>query len=200
MDYFKLFLALRFVMAYIVMFHLPFPLTVKILLIMFFDNLDGRLPKNLKIHDYDHTLTKEYQIHDKIADLGGYCVVLYYLYKKEILNKEKIIVLSSLLVYRIIGDIIFFKEKNRKILFYFPNVFEKIALLFAILYDTQSTLHNDYIVLIAVFIGMFKTYHEYFLHYSDDNHAGFKPYFSKFLKGKVPIGEFLKTFKKKYMY
>lgn len=200
MDYFKLFMCLRVVLAIVVLYYLPIPLTAKILLIMFFDNIDGRFVKRLGIHNHDHTLTKEYQIHDKIADLLGYIIVLHYLYKEKVFEEGKLMILSTVLVYRLIGDYIFFKEKNRKVLFYFPNIYEKLVLLWAIFNDTGLNVDKYVEVLIIIFITMFKTYHEFFLHYSDDNHKGFKPIFGKFLKGKMPVMDFIKVFKKTYIY
>ena len=167
---------------------------------MFFDNIDGRFVKRLGIHNYDHTLTTEYQQHDKVADLIGYIVVLHYLYKKKAFEDGKLMILTVVLIYRLIGDYIFFKEKNRKVLFYFPNIYEKLILFWAILSDTGLKPEKYTEILIIIFIVMFKTYHEFLLHYSDDNHKGFKPIFGKFLKGKMPIMDFLKVFKKTYIY
>ncbi len=200
MDYYKLFMIMRVILAFVVLFYLPIPMSCKLLLIVFFDNVDGRFPKRLKIHNYDHTLTKQYQIHDKIADLLGYCIIMYYLYKKEIFPMNKLIVLFGLLIYRLIGDIIFFVQKNRKVLFYFPNIFEMLALYWAILYDIQKEPGKGADTLIIIAIVLFKTYHEYFLHFSDDNHANFKPFFGDFLKGNVPVKTFMKKFKKDYIY
>lgn len=200
MDYYKLFMIMRVILAFIVLFYLPIPMSCKILLIVFFDNVDGRFPKRLKTYNYDHTLTKNYQLHDKVADLIGYCLIMYYLYKNSIFPRDKLIVLASLLIYRLIGDIIFFVQKNRRILFYFPNIFEMLALYWAIVYDIKGDPQKEVDTLIIIAIVLFKTYHEYFLHFSDDNHANFKPFFANFLKGKIPINKFMKRFTKEYIY
>ena len=201
MDYFKLFMTFRIILAIVVLHYLPIPTTFKLLLIVFFDNIDGRFVKNLKIHNFDHTITKEYQLHDKMADLISYILILHYLYKHKILDNDKLIDLAILLGYRLIGDLIFFIQKNRKVLFYFPNIFEMLALFWVILQDTNNTaIKNSYHMLLIIAITLIKTYHEYFLHNSDDNHKTFNPIFSQFLSGKLSLINLLKNFKKEYIY
>ena len=200
MDLFKLFMSIRILVAIFILFYLKIPLTYKLLLIIFFDNLDGRIPKMLNIYKYNHTKTKKYQTHDKVADLVGYLLILYYIYKNNILTKQQFNVIILFLGYRIIGDIIYFIQKNRKIFFYFPNIYEKLILFWVILKDFNINLDYAYQSVFIILIVLLKVYQEYTLHYCSDKNPKIKKLSEDVIKGKADFKTLFKFMKKSYVY
>ena len=156
----------------IVILSLPIPLFVKIILIMISDLIDCA-----KIYhsyfDWIDCKSEIYQRLDKITDSICYTILLFYILNYGGLSVNYNYILIGLVIYRLIGTYLFIKKNNRKYLFYFPNFFIEMSLLFSIITHFDISYKYSLIPLVIIF----KLFQEYIMHYK-----------------VVPLIHFLKSF------
>jgi hypothetical protein len=107
---------------------------------------------------------KQYEVFDKTLDLWWFLILFWFALSKF---PEYSLLLSILLVYRLIGEVLFIVFKRRKILFIFPNFFEFTFYLifFSKIFDKLHFLieGNNFIVSLVI-IFIIKLIQEYLLH------------------------------------
>ena len=158
---------IRISATYLVLYFLHIPSYLKVILFWFIDLIDCDIPRLLNLYKNKKFCdTTEYQITDKITDSLCYIMLLNYIFQNNLLNKKEINVIFWLLLYRLIGVLIFLKKKNRQILFYFPNFFLEITL--ALLFIKESNIKNltNYKTIIIGIVLILKIIQEYILHYN----------------------------------
>lgn len=145
--------------------YLPIPLFYKIILVMLFDGFNYTIPKKLLKIDWIHPSNINYHIYDKIGDTICYIILLFYIINNKIFPKSYTNILIYLLIFRIIGTVLFILRKNRNYLFYFPNFFIEITLAFSFILKHYS-LNNSLINLIIPLVVILKIIQEYVMHYN----------------------------------
>lgn len=130
---------------------LVFPLP-SIILSIFLDAIDA---------EFAHYVVskKQYQLIDKLLDLWGYVFEL--IFALIYLNYK--IFLLFLFLWRMIGTVIFYLIKNRKIFFIFANYFENFFLVIFIskYFDVKTNIN-----LLFFIAFLTKLFQEWFLHIS----------------------------------
>ena len=153
---------IRIIAALVILYRLPIPLFVKIILIMISDSVDCGIPRILFNHWIDCS-TDTYQRLDKITDTICYTFLLFYILKNGDLSTNYNYLLIVLYIYRLIGVFLFLIKNDRKDLFYFPNFFLEISLgLMVINYFPTLKKYREVILLL---IAVYKILAEYYLHY-----------------------------------
>ena len=155
---------IRIILTIFVLYYLPIPLFYKIILVMLFEGFDYTIPKKLLKIDWIDSSNINYHIYDKIGDKICYSILLLYIIQNKILPKSYSNILIYLLIFRIIGTVLFILKKNRDYLFYFPNFFLEITLAFSGL--KHFVLNNSITNLIIPIIITLKIIQEYFMHYN----------------------------------
>lgn len=128
---------------------------LSIILSVFLDLIDA---------DFAHKIMskKLYQLIDKNLDLWWFINIIIYVF---INIPEYKIYLLFLFIYRLIGQLIYYFSKNRKVLLFFPNFFEWVFIL--IFFGKNyfpSILEGKIYVLILIIIFIVKIFQEWFLH------------------------------------
>ena len=155
---------IRIILTIFVLYYLPIPLFYKIILIILLEEFDYTIPKKLLKIDWFDSSNINYHIYDKIGDKICYSILLLYIIQNKIFSKSYNNILICLLIFRIIGTILFILKKNRHYLFYFPNFFLEITLAFSGL--KHFALNNSVRNLMIPIIVPLKIIHEYFMHYN----------------------------------
>lgn len=135
----------------------------------FIDNIDCTLlrKKNRHLSPYVVCQTLLYQKIDKMTDAVCYIILMIYIIHHKLLLNSDIALLLGLLIFRLIGIVLFLQNNNRKYLFYFPNFFLDISLgLFIIQYFSLF----KYKIIILLGICVYKVIHEYIQHYNPKIH------------------------------
>ena len=116
---------LRIIFTLGILYCFQMPMIFKIIVIMtFIDNMDIHLYEKLTGRTSDVLVTTwSYQKYDKFTDSVCYLILLFYIVHNKLLSKSDTVLLVVLLVFRLIGTALFFKFRNRKYFFYFPNFF-----------------------------------------------------------------------------
>lgn len=135
------------------------PLT-KIILIFLTDVIDSEILKRC----YNSTsltlrTNNQYQFTDKLNDMIGYLLTINIISKYKLLSMSSINILWIVLCYRIIGEIIAYKTKNRKYLMVFIDLYKEIFLLMYFIKDPKI------FYILFVILVIFKLYVEYIYHY-----------------------------------
>lgn len=147
---------------------------IKVLLILLTDMIDCGLPKFFGLYSDTHVCERNhYQRVDKITDSLTYVLLFFYVYQQSLLSTSEIKTIFGLLVYRLIGVIMYLAKNNRKFLFYFPNFF--LEVLMVLLF----TKNIQYRTILIIFVVMFKLTQEYFLHYVERTKSSFKTFLSQ---------------------
>ena len=124
---------LRMVVSCVILYASSMPIYVKIIALILVDALDGGF-LHIWHHDlrWDRSLrdSKHYQIADKIVDT--IVAIMIYIYALDPYTRWT----GALLLYRIVGVVLFILFQNRTFLVIFPNFFR-----FAILWITIQRSH-----------------------------------------------------------
>lgn len=109
------------------------------------------------------------QIVDKILDLWLYSVAVAFATVN--FQPQQATILILLYLYRLIGQIVFFSTKNKRVFVYFPNIFENMFFFFTFLDLTSSSylLKNTTFCWGSLFIVVItKVLHEISLKYRNE--------------------------------
>ena len=150
---------LRIVLTLVILY-LPIPLFTKIILITLSDLIDCAQIYH-SFFDWVDCKSDVYQRSDKITDSICYILLLLYILKSNELSTRYKYILTGLLIFRLIGTFLFISTNNRKYLFYFPNFFIEMALLFSIITYYKLTYKHSMVILVIIF----KLIQEYMMHY-----------------------------------
>ena len=128
---------LRILLTIIILYSFDIPIFIKIIFIYIIDLIDCS-PKRLKTgplftNDTKICDTIFYQKSDKITDSFCYLIILFYILNYGNLSYQSNYLLIFLLVYRLIGTIIFLLNNNRTYLVYFPNFFLSVCFVLMII-------------------------------------------------------------------
>ena len=145
-----------------VLFLIHIPLFFKVILIMISDFFDNCIPLRRIFPDWINPNTEMYQISDKITDLVTYYILFLYLFRSQYLERKENLILFILLLYRSIGEIIFFITKERKFLIFFPNFFLEVSFMFIGM--KYVNLSKKYLPFFIILIIIWKLVQEYYLH------------------------------------
>lgn len=151
----------RILVSVIILFLIHIPLFYKIILIIISDSLDCGIPK-LLFDDWINPNTNLYQISDKVTDLCTYFILLFYLFHIQYLNKKENTILSVLLFYRCIGEILFFTTQERNYLLFFPNFFLETSLILT--GKKYFQISDKYTPFLIIGMVLLKLTQEYYLH------------------------------------
>ena len=134
------------------------------------DLVDCHIPRvilpyisNEKWIDCSRYTKSSYNYIDKFFDLVCYFFILLYLcsHNKLSVNEKRFII--GLYLFRIVGTVLFWVERNRRYLFYFPNFFLEFSLGFMIV--KRFVWLKKYLPIFFICIAIFKLMQEYSLHY-----------------------------------
>jgi hypothetical protein len=156
----------RILISSFILFGMDAPLFFKIFLIIIFDYTDFTVPFNVDINESSECF-ELYQQYDKIGDMTIYTLLwIYYINYVKSPSILKIYI-SILFIYRMIGFIIYFINKNRIIFVYFPNFFLESLFVISLLQTLGYTYPNNFdIYIIALFLViLLKIYQEISIHY-----------------------------------
>lgn len=145
-----IFLLIRIILCFIILL-LNIPIYIKVLLFIFSDFIDSRLPYTLGLYKNKISKNKNYHKYDKVVD--SICYFMLYLYLIQ--DKKHVILLSSLLLYRFIGTYLFLRYGKRILLFIFPNFFLGATLILSAGMNIKT---------LWPYLFIFKMIHEYSLH------------------------------------
>ena len=152
----------RILFTVVVLFFVHIPLLFKVLLVILSDFFDNCIPLRKVFKDWVDPNTKLYQLSDKITDLMTSYILLFYLFKYPYLVRNQNLILFYLLLYRSIGQIIFFIWNDQRILLLFPNFFLEFSLLFIGM--KYFHVSKKYLPFLTVLIIVWKIVQEYYLH------------------------------------
>ena len=172
---------LRTFFSILVLFKLNQPLYIKILLLIFLDGLDcnffineilssnfkwntENIFKILKKNSRECKYNVLYQKMDKVFDKIIYLILLYYVYKISYFSNNELLIFIFLIIYRIIGTVLYLKTNNRRYLFYFPNFYLELMLVFSLIKEFNLSKKIKIIGIISLFI--YKIVQEYVIHYN----------------------------------
>lgn len=135
-----------------ILYGIPVPLAYKIVLVMLTDALDHQVQFNYDMLEYD--------INDKISDILGYGILLYYILSHGGLPKRYNTMLVATFVYRLVGQILFHRTKDRRYLILFPNIFILLSLTLVALHSLPQGKHQ-FVAIGLVVVGKFvhENYH-----------------------------------------
>ncbi len=128
------------------------------LLIVFADWLDGDIFRRA----FSSMRNNTYQIIDKSLDLYGYCFALVFTVGSPIFT-----IFLLLFLWRLAGYLIFLFKRERKILVFFPNVFELFFLFYILTLAFPSLevlLEGDHLLASLLLLTIVKVVWEYLLH------------------------------------
>ena len=155
---------IRLLVTIYLLFFTKTSLFTKILFIYIVDIIDyNPIVGKLLYNNSKYTETYTYDKYDKISDTISYIFlfVLIYLNNKIPLNYKYI--LLFLLIFRIIGVVLFLSNQDSKYLFYFPNLFLEFSFLFTLIFEQKNIKMNTPFVFFVTVI--LKILQEYFMHY-----------------------------------
>ena len=157
-------LLLRIIVTVVILFTFPIPLFYKIILIMMSDFLDHGIPRRI-YSNWISGKTLTYQINDKITDTITYIILLCYILTTSNITITQKKILITLLIFRIIGTVLFILKKDKKYLFYFPNFFLEISL--SMVGINHFSLKNQASNIVILLVIIYKIIQEYILHYKN---------------------------------
>lgn len=149
-----------FTLFVLLLIHIP--LFFKVVIITISDFFDNSIPLRRVFPDWIDPNTEIYQISDKITDLITYFILLFYLFQIKYLERKKNLILFVFLFYRLIGEIIFFVTKERKVLVFFPNFFLEFSLLFIGM--KYFNISKKFLPFLTILVIIWKILQEYYLH------------------------------------
>tara|TARA_B100001093_G_scaffold345662_1_gene330341 strand:- start:1595 stop:2107 length:513 start_codon:yes stop_codon:yes gene_type:complete len=129
-----------------ILYGIPIPLAYKIVLVMMTDALDHQM-------QFDGDMM-EYDINDKISDILGYGILLYYILSHGGLPKRYNTALVVTFVYRLVGQILFHRTRDRRYLTFFPNIFILLSLILVALHALPQGKHQ-FVAIGLVVVGKF---------------------------------------------
>jgi hypothetical protein len=146
-KYIKQGFALRILFSILVLF-LPFSSINKILLIFLFDSIDCKYSEFF-LKNYPCS-TFLYQKLDKIVDLLSYLLIYLYFNLLSIYN--------IIILFRLIGVVLFYFTKNSKWLIIFPDIFKEVWIFETFI--SKITIYNLIIIIILkdIFEYVWHTY------------------------------------------
>jgi hypothetical protein len=147
----------RILFVIVVLFYTELPLFIKIILIMISDLFDCGLFKS-RYGDKDFCKKEDYQVMDKIIDMVGYFLLLFYMIYNQSINSGLTNLLIILLLYRTVGFILFITTKNSQYLILFPNFFIEFALIFVFFNDYIKLPTNQYTLSLLIVSGIIIIY------------------------------------------
>jgi len=102
------------------------------------------------------------QVIDKALDLWFYCIAYAAL---PLLPPSSMNFLTATFILRLVGQLVFFATKDRRVLLFFPNFFE-VTFLFVFILKGIDGNFAEYLPLLGVlYVG--KIVHEYVLHHKE---------------------------------
>lgn len=154
----------KIIASVLVLFFTKQHLFIKIIIIIVIDYLDCPyfFTNKLKIQKVD-CKSESYQKYDKLTDTICYFMILYLFIKNKNFTKNEKQIITFLFIFRLIGTTLFYIKKNKKYLFYFPNFFLELALLFSVCIVFPYL--KKYKILFVSMIIFYKLIQEYLLHY-----------------------------------
>lgn len=160
-NIFIIFSILRILLSIVLIFS-NINILYKFIGILILDYIDGNRFYDNYIYSKELVKTPLYQYQDKLNDTFIYIILfLYILFNKEF-NDNQTVLIGILLVFRIIGTLSFLDTLNRKYLFYFPNFFVDIGLLYSITNYFKITSWNSVAFIPTI---IFTLVREYIHHY-----------------------------------
>lgn len=132
---------------------------LKILIILSLDFIKG-LCYIGKFERNELVKNQFYQYYDKIQDLFGYYLSYFIITNNKLLPPRETKILLYTLLYRTIGDFIYLLTGNRKMLFYFFDVFKEFLLVFYLFKPDTLGFYAGIIISVVVKLWM-----EYRIHY-----------------------------------
>tara|TARA_Y100000991_G_scaffold214237_1_gene201520 strand:+ start:1790 stop:2296 length:507 start_codon:yes stop_codon:yes gene_type:complete len=167
MDYVQLILLisdfLRIIVTIFILYKLPIPIFMKIILIGISDAVDWFPYKWSKKNRSTTCNINCYQKMDKITDLICYFILLFYITKYGGLSPPYNTLLIFLLFYRFIGTTIFLLNQNRRYLVYFPNFF--LYVCFTLMLISYFPILTNFTILLLFCACIIKLKQEIDLHY-----------------------------------
>jgi len=109
--------------------------------------------------------SRDYLFIDKISDTFCYIFLLDYIYKSKEIEAKYTQVLLYLFIFRFIGTLISFNKGEKKVLFFFPNFFLELSILFNIF--THYKIDNIYKIGLTMIVILLKVFQEYLMHYEN---------------------------------
>jgi hypothetical protein len=143
----------------VLVFIAPLP---AILLNLIFDDIDGYFFVQAGISE------EIYGLIDKSLDWAWYFALML----AVIVNEADGIILFTLIVlfiHRSVGEVLFFRSRNRKYLFYFPNFFEIAAWNYFIFDYLGLGIDVQYFLITALLCLVIKMPQEYILNYKNQS-------------------------------
>lgn len=139
---------------------LPLPLTIRLLFLYVLDNIDCNI--RIKILYPIPCSSFKYQWNDKLIDILTYIVILCYLFNK--FSHPANFVLLGMLLYRVIGIVKFWYNRNSLELVRYPDLFREFSLILALIHDKWLPNKIWLLVISAIIIAIIKTKVEYLHH------------------------------------
>lgn len=152
---------IRVVLSLSILFGLPTPLFIKILLIIIFDFLDTLVPFFISENSFDL-----YEKYDKVGDILVYTTLWYYYIKFVPSPIPLKIYITLLFIFRWIGYLIYEKIKDRKIFVLFPNLFLESLFVISLL-DFMGYSYSKYFylyILLLFLVLIYKIIQELYIH------------------------------------
>ena len=159
---------IRIITSYMIIYLTNIHLFFKIIFIMVIDRIDCMptyYPYKGPLFSSNKEICKSeyYQKGDKVTDIICYMILLLYLIKDPFYNKNYILFLSFLLIYRLIGVILFYYHNNTNYLVYFPNFFINISVTLSTI--CYFNIPKFYIPIFCTLVFILTIYQEYHMHY-----------------------------------
>jgi len=164
---------IRFFLSLAILFLLPIPIFVRLLIISFLDVIDcsGKKKKNGestfnsilgKYNDPKFCLRNTYQTIDKINDQFISFFILLFILKFTSINNNWKLFIIFLFIYRLIGLFLFFATKNTKLLIFFPNFFLEFTILY--FFIDYFPILKPYQLYFYFILFILKCFQEYEIH------------------------------------
>lgn len=153
---------LRLAVTFIVIWFIPMPVFFKVLFTILLDTLDYRIPK-LITGDSKIGNTEVYKCMDKLGDFVCNLFLLAFISTDPVYTPF-IPFLCLLILYRFIGQFVYFQTFTRKTLIVFPNWFPEVLLLISFLdyigkpYAQHKTLYICLIIVVMILKVLFEYY------------------------------------------
>jgi hypothetical protein len=164
MDSFQLATIIRLTLSYFTLFYVNIRIEYKIILFYLYDFLDCDIPKYVSFNSNNaFCKTLEYQFTDKITDTITYLMLYYYLLKNSILNSNELKLVKILLIFRIVGVVLFILTSNESLLFLFANYFLEVTFLLILLKNIKIKSKTKNLLLILLIFPL-KLIQEYLMH------------------------------------
>lgn len=173
----SIFSMIRIIFIIFILFYTKLPILLKLILIWpISDSLEFCSPthdifSHSKYNFYNSKNMCEekiYQVFDKPSDMIGNTFILYYIYSNNFVNIKDFSILLFFYIYRIIGAIIYFFIRNRKVFLLFPDINSLLVLIIITLkcfYKNYTDLLNfKYRYLVIILLLLVKINQEIILH------------------------------------